>query len=492
MKKNELQRHKKSDKIKWTLTAITFILFAVLLAGVCLQVFGNGKANPSEWFKTKTESKNFCESIPIATSNLKKSASSNSNISKVEVFSEEHILSEQNSLNIGNNLSSVIYDSFEYEFWFSITLKIPLLQILDIPSEASFSVFLQSADGLTDIEYGVNINSINEILVSYGEYTPSGYPNSFSYTPARHNGNIIFPVKAFVKVSNENVSWGSVNGYGDISIDKEFDKNHSSYSFFKNAFMNGNFRLTSFSGDYEDYFSKNTCGEKLTCYKNAPTYPLPPNPTKEGHTFSGWYYGTQLEHGENCRAYDGAPIYENMALHAHFNINRYTVIYDVAGGTPVNSMVLDWNTVAEKPTVSRTGYNFVGWFLPNGTQYTNQPIKADTTLTARWEIKTFTVTFYVGEEKHAELTVEYGTALKELTEEAQALNLQVLSIRASNGAPIDTIVESGITEDLEVQAQTMTGADKVKNTVKNNWLTIALSAGGGIVVVVFFFSFFFR
>ena len=51
MKRTELQRHKKSDKIKWTLTAITFALFAVLLAGVCLQVFGSGKAKPSEWFK---------------------------------------------------------------------------------------------------------------------------------------------------------------------------------------------------------------------------------------------------------------------------------------------------------------------------------------------------------------------------------------------------------------------------------------------------------
>ncbi|WP_251548322.1 InlB B-repeat-containing protein [Pumilibacter intestinalis] len=221
------------------------------------------------------------------------------------------------------------------------------------------------------------------------------------------------------------------------------------------------------------------------------TVTLPEDPVKEGHTFAGWYYGTQAEHEENCRAYDGAPIYEDTELHAHFNINRYTVTYDVAGGTPVNSMVLDWNTVAEKPTVSRTGYNFLGWYLSDGTEYSNQPIKEDTTLIAHWEIKTFTVTFYVGEEKHAELTVDYGTTLKELTEEAQAMNLQVMSLRASNGAPIN-IGENGLTEDVDVQAEVMTGADKVQNTIKNNWLTIALSVGGVIVLVVLISTLFSR
>ncbi len=49
--KNELYRHKKSDRIKWTLTAIAFALSAVLLVSACLQLFGKGKVKPSEWFK---------------------------------------------------------------------------------------------------------------------------------------------------------------------------------------------------------------------------------------------------------------------------------------------------------------------------------------------------------------------------------------------------------------------------------------------------------
>lgn len=49
--RNELQRHKRSDKVKWVLTSIAFVLAFVMIAGLCLQLFGTGKVKPSEWFK---------------------------------------------------------------------------------------------------------------------------------------------------------------------------------------------------------------------------------------------------------------------------------------------------------------------------------------------------------------------------------------------------------------------------------------------------------
>lgn len=51
---NELKRHKKSDKIKWVITSIAFVLVFVFLAGLCMQLFGNDKLKPLNWFK-KTE-----------------------------------------------------------------------------------------------------------------------------------------------------------------------------------------------------------------------------------------------------------------------------------------------------------------------------------------------------------------------------------------------------------------------------------------------------
>ena len=47
----ELQSHKKSDKIKWILTGIAFLLVFVLLAGLILQLFGKDELKPSNWGK---------------------------------------------------------------------------------------------------------------------------------------------------------------------------------------------------------------------------------------------------------------------------------------------------------------------------------------------------------------------------------------------------------------------------------------------------------
>ncbi len=51
MSNYELNKHKKSDKIKWVITGVAFVLVFVMLAGICLQFFGKGKLKPSEWFE---------------------------------------------------------------------------------------------------------------------------------------------------------------------------------------------------------------------------------------------------------------------------------------------------------------------------------------------------------------------------------------------------------------------------------------------------------
>ena len=52
---NELKRHKKSDKIKWIITAVCFVLLFAFMAGLCMQLFAKDeKYKPSEWFKPNT------------------------------------------------------------------------------------------------------------------------------------------------------------------------------------------------------------------------------------------------------------------------------------------------------------------------------------------------------------------------------------------------------------------------------------------------------
>ena len=85
------------------------------------------------------------------------------------------------------------------------------------------------------------------------------------------------------------------------------------------------------------------------------------------------------------------------------DINRYTVRFDGQNGVDYAAITVDWNTAAPLPTPTRTGYSFVGWF-DGDTQYTDQPIKENKTLTAHWEIMTFTVTFMVDGETYKTVT----------------------------------------------------------------------------------------
>ena len=67
MKRNNLQSHCKSDKIKWIFTGIAFVLIFAMIAGVCLQVFGKGKAKPTEWFNKTEQSEDLPDSDIIVS-----------------------------------------------------------------------------------------------------------------------------------------------------------------------------------------------------------------------------------------------------------------------------------------------------------------------------------------------------------------------------------------------------------------------------------------
>lgn len=69
---NDLNRHKKSDKIKWGLTAVAFLLLVVMLACVCLEVFvpSGKKIKPSEWFQKEETTESMPEESGAETGGL--------------------------------------------------------------------------------------------------------------------------------------------------------------------------------------------------------------------------------------------------------------------------------------------------------------------------------------------------------------------------------------------------------------------------------------
>ena len=100
----------------------------------------------------------------------------------------------------------------------------------------------------------------------------------------------------------------------------------------------------------------------------------PDNPTKEGHTFIGWYSGESKWDFET-------PVTADLTLTAKWQLNRYTITFDTAGGSEVPSITQDYGTAIIAPAnPTKTGYTFAGW---DKTIPSTMPA-GDMTITARW------------------------------------------------------------------------------------------------------------
>ena len=128
----------------------------------------------------------------------------------------------------------------------------------------------------------------------------------------------------------------------------------------------------------------------------------PADPTKEGYTFIGWYKGESEWNFET-------PVTADLTLTAKWQINRYTITFDTAGGSEVPSITQDYGTAITPPAApTRTGYTFAGWDRESPTTMPAENI----TLTARWQVNQYTITFKPengGED--IVITQDYGTAI---------------------------------------------------------------------------------
>ena len=125
---------------------------------------------------------------------------------------------------------------------------------------------------------------------------------------------------------------------------------------------------------------------------------LPAEPTLKGHTFAFWYLG---DDEENATAYDfDTPVTGDITLTAKWNINKYTVTFDSYGGTPVPpAQKVEYGLTATKPDdPTLKGHTFAFWYLGEDEQTATAynfgtPVTENITLTAKWNINKYTVTF---------------------------------------------------------------------------------------------------
>ena len=128
----------------------------------------------------------------------------------------------------------------------------------------------------------------------------------------------------------------------------------------------------------------------------------PDNPTKEGHTFIGWYNGESEWDFE-------IPVTTGLILTAKWQVNQYTITFKPENGGQDIVIKQDYGTAITAPAnPTKTGYTFAGW---DKTIPSTMPA-GKITLTARWQVNQYTITFKP-ENGGQDIVIkqDYGTAI---------------------------------------------------------------------------------
>jgi uncharacterized repeat protein (TIGR02543 family) len=135
------------------------------------------------------------------------------------------------------------------------------------------------------------------------------------------------------------------------------------------------------------------------------TISQPPNPSRDGYTFSGWYREAA---GTNAWNFASNTVTADTPLYAKWTQNTYTVTYNAnANGENVTGMpspnpvlnVPHGTAISQPPSIPiRTGYTFDGWHREAaGTtawNFTSDTVTENRILYAKWIANTYTVTYY--------------------------------------------------------------------------------------------------
>ena len=123
--------------------------------------------------------------------------------------------------------------------------------------------------------------------------------------------------------------------------------------------------------------------------------------------------------GKTFERWDGTAEYvtENVTITAIYSLNSYTIKFILNNGEDDVVRTQDYGTAITAPTPKMTGYTFDGWDKP-----VPKTVPAnDVTITAKWKINKYTITFVLGNGKdNVVITQDYGTAITAPTPEDTA------------------------------------------------------------------------
>ncbi|PKK94069.1 MAG: hypothetical protein CVV61_01430 [Tenericutes bacterium HGW-Tenericutes-6] len=140
------------------------------------------------------------------------------------------------------------------------------------------------------------------------------------------------------------------------------------------------------------------------------------DPIKDGHTFQGWYLDQSFTL-PFIMTEDSLD--QNQTLYAKYEINTYQVSF-VAEGLSIPNVTLTHGTLYEPDPIDKTGYTFLGWYLDASFTQPYEPIEMTESITlyAKFNINTYTVTYYSQTEIIETETYNYGETPSLITPES--------------------------------------------------------------------------
>jgi len=146
----------------------------------------------------------------------------------------------------------------------------------------------------------------------------------------------------------------------------------------------------------------------------------PADPVKDRYTFLGWFVGGEKYDFEK-------PVTSDLTLTAKWSVSAYTVTVNADNGAEVKTETVEHGVFVELPeNPTKTGFEFLGWFV-GGEEYDfSTPVTSDITIIAKWKQITYKVIIDSnnGEEPVSE-TVAHGSCL-ELPEDPAYTGFELL------------------------------------------------------------------
>ena len=442
------RQHVQSDRAKWAVVTVAILALAVLITGLMTSWFKD--FNPYCWFgHTYDEETHVC--TKCGAEEPEKTEDETESVESVIVYDfaavKTNTLGDTPSVStmmavqpLAANPVSMTFDEDKTTVTFSVvqsnafSWKVSFGNFsrsygfesgMTEPCQQSFSVEVQSLldDGYVTggVSYPVTV-----------EFVPGEYRNIMGQNVWMSAGQLTtYNIGNFlIETVSELPDPPTKTGYTFTGwyTDPECNNKYTEDKVIGNITLYAGFRANTYTIVFNANTGSGTMSNQSMTYDTAAN--LTANTfTKDKYTFKGWATsaGGSVEYADgqsvkNLTATDGATI----NLYAVWELNSYTVTFKVDGETTstINVNIDASATLPEAP--SKEGYNFIGWFLEDGTQYTNQAITADTVLTAKFEIIKCTVTFIVDGEVYTRYECDWGTNLSELL--GQNVNSMLYSV----------------------------------------------------------------